>query len=181
MAHRSRRRTVYLLTVVGLLAVLTGFTVANVALLNNNQAAQGQFTKNSGSVPGIADRAISYVNVPAPAPAVASTTKTALTVLVMGGAGHISRYCAATCTAGNWSEEFQYTITAQAAAEGFQVTINAVAGSHALATTLYFSIPATAGGRTNTILDVYVDLVAASANAAGTAALQQCSSSTTCP
>ena len=67
MAHRTRRRTVYVLTVVGMLAVLSGFTVANVALLNSTQTSQGQFTKNWGNVPGIADRAIQYVNVPAPA------------------------------------------------------------------------------------------------------------------
>jgi hypothetical protein len=181
MVRRPTRRAVTIVTVAAMLLAVVGFAAANVALLNNTQTAQGNYLKNSGSVPGIADRAIQYVNVPNPAPAVASTNRLALTVLTMGGGGHVSRYCAAACTAGHFSEEFQFTITAQVAAEGFMMNLSAIAGAHSLSTTLYFHIPATAPGATTTTLDIWVDLTAVSTNASATAALQQCSTATTCP
>ena len=174
---------VYLAVTVGVVAVLGGWAFASVTLTPTGQTSQGQYVKYSGTVPGVVVLGTLYPNVPAAVPATASTTRTALTALTMGAtaAGHVDRFCAVACTAGQFSEEVEYTVTAQAAAEGMQITVVAESGAHAVGVTNYFHIPATAPGALAATLALYVDLVATSASLSITVAVQQCSSATTCP
>ncbi len=181
MAHRPTRTTIYIVIVTAILVGATGYAIAKVSLLNDVQTAQGEYVGQSGSVPGVADHGVLFSTVPTPAPGAASTTATALTVLVMGGAAHVSRYCVNTCTAGDYADEFEYGITAQAAAEGFEVTIAARSGANTVSVTVYFSVPATAAGKTTTTLELFADLTTAGTNTSGTSALTQCSTSTHCP
>ena len=182
---RTKRTSVwvYVAVTVGVVAVLGGWALAAVVLAPSTQTSQGQYVKYSGTVPGVVVLGTLYPNLPNPAPGVASTTRTALTTLTMGptAARHVDRFCAVACIAGQFSEELEYTVTAQAAAEGMQLTVVAESGAHAVAVTNYFHIPATAGGAVAATLDLYVDLVATSASLSITAAVQQCSSATSCP
>lgn len=182
-APKKRRSIwVYVVVTVGLVAVLVGWAFAAIALNNGAQTAQGQSVQHSGAVPGVVVAGTLYPNIPAAVPAVASTTRTALTALTMGAtAAHVDRYCAVACTAGQFSEELEYTITAQAAAEGMQITVVAQSGAHTVSVTNYFHIPATAAGAVEATLALYVDVVASAPLLSVTASIQQCSTATTCP
>jgi hypothetical protein len=169
------------LYVAAVLLIVAGVSLATVAITGRTQSAGGQYVKYTGTVPGLASQGVAITTIPATAPGQASTTPTALTLLVMGGSAHSSTYCANTCTAADFAQEVQYLVTAQTAAEGFELTVDAQAGSTTVSATVYFEVPATTGSKTTTNLGVYVDLTASSPITSFTATIQQCSSATSCP
>ncbi len=177
-SRRVVRRTIF---AVASVLIFTGLALASVTFSISSQTAGGEYAKSTGSVPGVIVQGVGVTTIPASAPAMASTSPTALTLLGLGGASHGSSYCANFCTMSDFAQATEYLITAQSTAEGFELSIGAGAGSVTVSTIVYFEVPATSPGNTTTDLVIYVDLTASSPNTSFTANLQQCSSSTSCP
>jgi hypothetical protein len=184
--HRSvliRRPSLWAAFGLVLIVWIGGWALASVTLSPASQTASGQYVSYSGSVTGVADVATFYTTVPSPAPSVASTVHTALTVLAMGSSfsAQTDNYCVNTCTASDFAEEMQFHVTAQSGGtEGMSVAVTAGSGSTSVTTTVYFQIPKSVGGATSATLNLYVDLAASSSSLSAKVTLTQCANGNTC-
>ncbi len=167
-----KRKGVYFATIVVVLAIIAGYAAASVVLSSGNQHASGNNVNVVGAVTGLtyASTILGVTTDPAPA---ASTGLSSATQAVADGG---NAFCGNTCTAGDFSEEINYTFTTSMAGSVL-ITVNVAALTGGGMTTLYLK---QTSGDSGWIV-IYWDLGISNTLDAVTTTAQQCNGATSCP
>jgi len=175
MSARTKRRMVYAATIVGILALVSGFALASIGLTFSNQNAQGNYVKSSGAVTGLTYTSTVLGSTSNPAPSSSSGTATSPQAVVSG----VNAFCANACTSEDFAELATYTFTTSMVGS-ILITIQVTATADGGAATIYLMQATTAVAGT---IVLTWDLGTANATlTAVTLTDQQCTgSSGTCP
>lgn len=168
-----KRKGIYFATLMVVLAIVAGYAAASIVLTNSSQNASGNYVNGVSGVTGLTYTITILGATPNPAP----TASTGSDVAPQAVASGANAFCANTCTAGDFTQEIEYTFTSGMAGSIF-ISVQVSSATLGGTTTLYLKQAASAVG--GTIL-IYWDMGTASTTlTAVTTTAQQCSSST-CP
>jgi hypothetical protein len=186
MASGLQRKTIYVGTVVAILALVSGFALAStgIMLTHHNQNASGDFTSTTGPVNGVTwvSTQLNTTNT------VTMTVQTALGIPsapVSLGAG-MNVFClsgnvagSSPCTEGDFSEWANYSFTTSFTG-AMSVTMSIITGAYSAAQTLYVSQPGTGDVAGSIVLVWDLGSNSISVNSVSVT-LNQCSGATSCP
>jgi hypothetical protein len=168
-----KRKGIYFATLVVVLAIVAGYAAANIVLTNNTQNASGNYINGSSGVTGLT-YTITILGVTPTSGILAYSGTGAVPQALVAGA---NAFCGNTCTAGDFTQEIEYTFTAGMSGSIF-LTVQVTAASLGGSQTLYLKQAATAVAGT---IVIYWDMGTATTTlTAVTTTAQQCSSAT-CP
>lgn len=139
MTGRAKRRIVYAATIIGILALVSGFALASIGLTYTTQNAQGNYVNSSGAVTGLTYTSTVLSSTSNPAPASSTGTAGTPQALTTG----VNAFCANACTAEDFAEIVTYTFTASMAGS-ILITIQIIATAGSGATTIYLAQASTA-------------------------------------
>ncbi|MFZ1023197.1 MAG: hypothetical protein WAN87_03590 [Thermoplasmata archaeon] len=103
-----KRKGIYFATLVVILAVVAGYAAASFALSTSTQRASGNYVNGASSVTGLTYTITTLNATASPAPTASTGTGPAPQALVAG----VNAFCGNTCTAGDFSQQIEYTFTA---------------------------------------------------------------------
>jgi molybdenum cofactor biosynthesis enzyme len=172
--RKISRRTIYIGTVIAMVAMVGGFALATIGISNSAQNAEGNYISSSGAVTGLTYTSTVLGAVSNPAPSAGTGSASAPAAVVSG----TNTFCvSSTCTAGDPAQTVTYTFTTSMSGS-IQIEITVTATSGGGTYTLYEKQATTA--TSGTLVLVWDMGTSTNTITAVTLAAQQCSGAT-CP